>query len=150
MNFLGRLLLGDGRLTPAMKDALTAEGLVLLEEGLGGSVRYKRFRAPGKYFHGKIALERIGLGVSEKRVVAYCRSGRVKLIDSEFASPRLDALDVSVKDEGRVAFHVDYGRLDQADAAGVSGAITIVARTPNAERVVEHVTARIRRAHARH
>ena len=141
MGFLTRLLLGDGTLTPEMKDALAAEGLVLVEEGLGGSVRYKRFRAPGRYHHGKITAQCMGLGVSEKRFVVYARSGRVKLIDSEYANPRLEAMDISPKDDDGIAFRIDYDRIGEP---GVKGEITIVVRTPNAARIIDHIQQRIR------
>ena len=59
-------------------------------------MRYTRFRAPGRYHNGKVTPERIGLGLSEERFVAYCRSGKVKLIDTAFSNPLLSAVDVSV------------------------------------------------------
>ena len=141
MEFLARLLLGNGTLKPKLRAALESERLVLIEEGLRGSVRYKRFRAPGKRFNGKVTGERIAIGVSEERVVVYCRSGNVKLIDTPFASPRLSMLDISLRDDEAVAFRIDY---DRADVPKVSGEITIVARTPNAASIVDQLRARIR------
>src|SRR5688572_31667384 len=82
MGLLGTLLLGNGTLRETLRKELEAEGLVRIEEQLRGSVRYEHFKAPGKRFHGKITPQRIGLGISETRVVAYCRSGRAKLMDS--------------------------------------------------------------------
>lgn len=141
MRFLARLLLGDGTLTPQLRAELEAEGLVLIEEGLRGSVRYKRFRAPGRRHHGKVTGERIGLALSEERFVVYCRSGRVKLIDTSFSDPRLSMLDVSLRGDDRVVIRVDY---DRAGVPNVSGEITIHARTPHAAQIVEHFGARRR------
>ncbi len=141
MGFLGKLLLGDGTLKPDLRAALESEGLVLVEEGLRGSLRYNHFRAPGRRFHGKVTPERIALGISNRRVVLYCRSGRAKLVDSEFDNPRLSIVDVSLQGDDEVAVHVDY---DRANEPKVAGQITIRARTPNAARVVEHLRARIR------
>ena len=141
MGFLGRLLLGDGRLKPDLRAALESEGLVLLEEGLGGSLRYNHYRAPGRRFHGKVTPERVGLGISERRVVLYCRSGRVKLVDSEFDNPRLSIVDFSLDGEDEVAVRIDY---DRADEPKVAGQITIRAKTPNAARIVDQLRARIR------
>ncbi len=138
---LAKLLLGNGTLRPELRAALESEGLVILEEGLGGSVRYTRFRAPGRYHNGKVTPERIGLGLSEERFVAYCRSGKVKLIDTEFSNPLLSAVDVSVSGDDGVAIRVDY---DRADVPKVSGEITVVARTPNAPRIVEELRARLK------
>ena len=142
MKFLAKLLLGDGTLKPELRAALESEGLVLIEEGLGGSVRYKHFRAPGRRHHGKITGERIGLAVSEERFVVYCRSGRVKLIDTSYSNPRLAMFDVSLHGDGAVAFRIDY---DRADVPKVSGEITIVAKTPNAVKVVDELNTRLRR-----
>ena len=90
-------LLGKGTLKPSLRAELEAEGVVLIEEGLVGSIRYSHFKAPGKRFHGKITPERIGLGISEQRVVAYCRSGRAKLVDSPFTSPRFEMVRPTTK-----------------------------------------------------
>ena len=105
-------------------------------------MRYKRFKAPGRYHNGKITPERMALGLSEQRFVVYCKSGRVKLLDTPFDNPRLDALDVSPKDENRVAIHVDY---DKLDVPRVSGEITIVAKTPNAAHIAGELRARLER-----
>ena len=75
-------------------------GSILIEEGLSGSVRYTKFRAPGKYFDGKIVPQTMCLAISEQRLVVYGHSGRVKLVDAAFDNPRLGMLDVSLKDDG--------------------------------------------------
>jgi len=139
VTFLARLLLGNGTLKPTLRAALESEGLVLMEEGLRASVRYKRFRAPGRRHHGKVTPERIGLAVSEERFVVYCRSGSVELIDTPFSNPRLSMLDVSLRGDDTVAIRIDY---DRADVPNVSGEITILARTPNAANIVDQLRAR--------
>ncbi len=87
MKLLARFRLGDGKLDPELRTALEAEGLVLVDEGLRGSVRYRRFKAPGRRHHGKVTGERVALAISERRFVVYCRSGTTKLIDTPFADP---------------------------------------------------------------
>lgn len=140
VTFLAKLLLGNGTLKPKLLAALQSEGLVLMEEGLGGSVRYERFRAPGRRHHGKVTGERIGLAISDERFVVYCRSGRAKLIDTPFSDPRLGMLDISLQDNDTVAIRIDY---DRADVPKVSGEITILARTPNAGSIVDQLRARL-------
>jgi hypothetical protein len=142
LRLLARLLLGDGTLKPAMKSALEAEGLVLIDEGLGGSVRYEHFKSPGRRHHGKVTGERIGLGISKERVVVYCRSGNRKLIDSQYSNPRLSMVDVSLNGDNKVVFRIDYDRSDQEKASGV---IKISAKTPNAPTIVEELRRRLRR-----
>jgi hypothetical protein len=140
--FLAKLLLGSGTLQPELRAELESEGLVLIEEGLGGSVRYRHFKAPGRRFHGKVTGERMGLGISNERFVVYCRSGKVKLLDSAFTSPRLGALDVSLRDDDTLAIGVDYDQMDEPD---VAGQITIVAHSPNAASIVSQLNARLAR-----
>ena len=142
MGFVGRLLLGKGTLKPSLRAALGSEGLVTIEEGLSGSVRYKNFKAPGRRSHGKITPERIGIGISEQRLAVYCRSGRAKLIDTAFSEPRLNAVEISLQDADTVSIRVDY---DRVDVPKVSGEITITARTPNAATIVEQLNTRLGR-----
>lgn len=146
VTFLAKVRLGNGTLEPTLRAALESEGLVLIEEGLAGSVRYKRFRAPGRRHHGKVMRERIGLAVSDERFVVYCRSGSAKLIDTPFSNPRLSTLDVSLQGDDTVAIRIDY---DRADVPNVSGEITILARTPNAANVVDQFRARVGGGEAR-
>ncbi len=140
MSWLGKLFLGNGTLKPELRSELEAEGLVLIEEGLPGTIRYKHFRAPGRRFNGKVVAERFGLGISEERFVVYCRSGRAELMDSPFTSPNLRALDVSLEGDDVVALHVDYDRLDEP---GVSGELTVRAHTARATEIVALLRARI-------
>jgi hypothetical protein len=143
VGWLGRLFLGGGTLPPAVRAELEAEGLVALEEGLRGSIRYERFKMPGRRFHGKVTPEHLGLGISEKRFALYCKGGRARLIDSPFTSPGLSNLDVSVEGSDRLAMRVDYDRLGEPN---VSGVITIRAETPNAAGIAEQLRIRIERA----
>ena len=141
MSFLAKLLLGNGTLQPKVREALESEGLVLIEEGLGGSVRYKHFKAPGKRFNGKVTGERIGLGISEERLVVYCRSGKAKLLDTAFSNPLLHKVDVFLEGD-KVKIRIDY---DRDDDPRVSGEITLSAKTPNAATIVDEVHARLER-----
>jgi hypothetical protein len=144
LNFLAKLLLGNGTLTPELRAELESEGLVLIEEGLRGSLRYTHYRAPGKRFNGKVTPERIGLGISEERIVAYCKSGRVKLMNSTYSNPHLNMVDVSLKGDDTVEIQIDYDRADPPQK-NVSGQIKIVLRTPNAPAIVDEMRARLGR-----
>ena len=141
MGFLGKLLLGNGTLRASLRRELEAEGLVRIEEGLHGSVRYEHFKAPGKRFHGKITPERIALGISEQRIVAYCRSGRGKLADSPFSSPRFEMVTITADDD-HLEFLVDY---DKGDEPKFSGKIKIRMEHPEATAIASEITSRIGR-----
>ncbi len=143
MGLFDKFRLGNGALKPHVRSELEAEGLVLVEEGLRGSIRYDRFKAPGKRFNGKVTGERLAIGLSEDRFVVYGRSGSVELMDSRYTSPRLGALTVAVEDGDKLALRVDYDRMDEAAQAGVSGTITIRARTPRAAEIAEQLLSRI-------
>lgn len=142
VTFLAKFRLGNGKLDPKVRAALESEGLVLVEEGLRGSVRYRRFRAPGRRHHGKVTGERIALAITEERFVVYCRSGSTALIDSSFANPRLSVVDVALQGIDSVSIRIDY---DRADLPKVSGEITIVVSSPNAATIVDQLQARIAR-----
>jgi hypothetical protein len=141
VGFLQKLLFGDGSIEPGLRTALEAEGVVLVEEGLRASIRYSRFRAPGRRHNGKVTIERVGLGISEQRFVVYCRSGERKLVDTGFSNERLGMVEVSLSSDGAVAIKIDYDR--QTDSPKVSGQITITARTPNAPRIVDELRRRL-------
>ena len=135
-----RLLLGNGELSPRVRAQLEAEGLVLVEENLSGSVRYTRFKAPGRYHNGKVQPQRFALAISENRFVVYCRSGKVELMDSAFHQPNLDALEVTTEGEDRLILRVDYDRLGKP---GISGEVAIHLKTPSAATIAEQLRARI-------
>jgi hypothetical protein len=140
LGLFAKLLLGDGKLTPKVRQELEAEGLVLVEENLPGSVRYQHFKAPGRYHHGKVVPQRFALGISERRFVVYCRSGKAELMDSAFDRPNLSALEVSTEGTDKVLLRVDYDAMGQP---GISGQITIQAKTPNAPAIVEQLRTRM-------
>ena len=140
LGWLGRLFLGSGKLTPERWEELASEGLVLLEEGLPGSVRYTHFKAPGRRFHGKVTPERMALGISHRRFVVYCKSGRVKLADSEFTSANLRGVDVALDGDDKLVITMDY---DELQVDRVSGQIALHLRTDKARRAADELRARI-------
>jgi hypothetical protein len=132
---------GDGTFKPELRAALEAEGLVLVEEGLSGSLRYDRFRAPGRYHNGKIVPETIALAISQKRLVVFCRSGRVKLVNSEWTSPQIKLVEPAIDDKGRLTLRIDYDRA--TDMAKVKGQITIRMHTDNAAAILAEIERRL-------
>ena len=141
MGPVARLLLGNGTLKKSLRDELAAEGLVLLEEDLKGSVRYDHFKAPGKRFHGKVTLVRVALALSERRVVVYASSGRAKLVDTPYTSKHFGMVEIA-RVEDRVEFRVDH---DKGSDPKLGGRVTIRVHTPEAERIVRELLARIGR-----
>jgi len=137
-----RFRMGRGQFKPELRAALESEGLVVLAEGLKGSIRYDNFKAPGKRFNGKVTGERLAIGISEERLAVCCRSGSVEMINSPFTLDRLAAVEPSLPEEGRLALLIDYDRMPDAEGK-VSGQLTIRAWTPEAPRIVEQLRARL-------
>jgi hypothetical protein len=133
------LFLGNGTLSPAVRAKLESEGLVLVEEGLPGSVRYRHFKAPGRRFHGKVTAVRVGLGISEERIAIYCRSGRSKLVDTLFSEPRLSAVEFALEGTDEVSIRIDF---DRGVVPKVSGQMEIRFSSPNALSIVEELRTR--------
>ena len=138
--FFARLLMGTGKLPERVRGELQSEGLVLIEEGLTGSVRYAHFKAPGRRHYGTIIGARVGIGVSRERLAVYSRSGRAKLIDSPFSTEGLDFVEVTAEDEDRLIIHIDY---DRGAVPDISGKVGIHARTPDARSIAEQIRTRI-------
>ena len=143
MSFLTGLLLGNGTLSHAVRAKLESEGLVQVEEGLTGSVRFQHFKAPGRRFHGKVTAVCVGLGISEERIAIYCRSGRSKLVDTLFSEPRLSAVEFALEGTDEVSIRIDF---DSGVVPKVSGQMEIRVTSPNALKIVEELRARSGRA----
>ena len=142
MSLLSRLFLGDGAMPAEARARLESEGLIALAENCPGRISYSHFKAPGKRFHGKVTPLRIAIGVSRERLAVYSNSGRAELIDSPFAEPNFDALEISLEQEDRLLFKVDYGKIDDPK---VSGVITIRATTPEASSIAAEIERRLGR-----
>ena len=145
MRFLKRFRIGDGTFEPDLRAQLEAEGIVAIEEGLSGRVRYEHFKMPGRRHHGKVSAERLALAVTEERFAVYCRSGVAELIDSPFTNPRWAMVEIALEGADGIAIVIDY---DRAGLEKVAGKIRIEAETPSAANVVEQVNSRIAAARA--
>jgi hypothetical protein len=135
-----RLLLGSGRFKDGLRAELEAEGIEFLGEGVGGSIRYTKFKAPGRRSDGKVQPHRFAVAITRERFVVYCRSGAAELVDSPWDSPNFGWLDMEVTDDGgRLILTVDYDRANRAD---VAGQVAIHLKTPSADLIASQVEAR--------
>jgi hypothetical protein len=131
VNPLRRVLLGAGRLTDDLRASLNAEGVVLLDEGLPGTVTYINYRAPHHRsnwrkvaFTGAIAI------TGQRFVVAASRGG--KHIDVPLTDERRKAVTVSADGADKVLFSVDPSAFDPQK----SGTVEVRLRTSRAPEVV--------------
>ncbi|MCF8128334.1 MAG: hypothetical protein K9N10_07445 [Deltaproteobacteria bacterium] len=87
-------LFGMGRLPKGMAPILQGEGIVLLDEGIPGSVTLRNFRAPGRIHGYKKTLFAGSLVVTGLRFAAFSFSRPV--VNVPLRDPRLDFLDIRV------------------------------------------------------
>ena len=134
MNRFLRLFMGAGRMPDDVKAALTADGLVLLEEGVFGSVTYRRYRAPRQYSSYLKQAVSAAIGISAHRVVVW--DGRMRQVDGP---PRLllaGGLTVAAPEPDQLRISYDAARF----STDRSGSVEIRLRTTQAGRIVALLT----------
>ena len=131
MNPLRRLIVGSGLLPDDLRAALSAEGIVLIEEGLPGSVTYRNYRAPGRYSNWRKVAFSGAIAITTRRlVVAAARGG--KQVDVPLVPDSRRAVQVSSDKPDTVLFTIDPHVFDPQK----SGTIEIRLRTPRAAEIV--------------
>jgi hypothetical protein len=124
-------LFGAGKIPGPIMSELKAEGIVVFDEGVKGSVTYRNFRAPGKAFSWKRQGFAGSIAVTKLRLVAVAFSRF--LINVPLSDERLRAMHFSVADNG--AFSVTFdASLFHSDW---SGTIEYRFKTPEAQRLLE-------------
>ncbi len=126
-------LFGVGKLPAAAAQALAQEGIILSDEGIGGSVTYRNFRRPGRFSnYRKVGLV-TAIVVTNKRLAAF--SGNEAVVDVEFGDPRIGQISFSVEPNGALLaafdaslFHDDW-----------SGNLEYRFRTPLAQRIIDQI-----------
>jgi hypothetical protein len=131
VNPLRRLLLGSGRLPDDLRTAIAAEGPLLTEEGLPGSVTYRNYRAPGERAALRKEATTGAFAITGERLVVW--AGGLRHIDVPHAHPQRATIDVTVDRPGRVCFGCDADATDPAR----SGRVEVRLRTQQASRVAE-------------
>jgi hypothetical protein len=131
VNPLRRVFLGMGRLPEDLRASLAAEGLVLLEEGLPGTITYINYRAPGQYFGWrKLAFSGAIAITGQRFVVAASRGG--KPVNVPLADERRKSVKVSEDGPGKLLLTIDPAAFDQRK----SGIVEVRLRTPRAPEAV--------------
>lgn len=94
-----------GRLPKGIAKILQGEGIVLLDEGIPGSVTLRKFRAPGRIHAYKKTLFAGSLVVTELRFAAFAFSRPV--VNVPLDDPRLNLLDITVDHRNRLIVKFD-------------------------------------------
>lgn len=122
-----------GRVPREAVPVLQPEGIVLLEEGLRGSVTLRNYRAPGRYHSYKSSILAGSLVLTEQRFAAFAFSK--PLINIPLHDDRLRALEMSVPREGVLEVKFDPSVFDLQ----ASGSVECRYHTANAHMYLERV-----------
>ncbi|GAA4449671.1 hypothetical protein [Phytohabitans houttuyneae] len=129
MNPFLRLVLGPGRLPDQLRADLTANGLVLLAEGLSGSVTYRHFRAPGQRANWRKQAVSGAVAISTDRLLVW--AGRFRHIDVPLADPVRATIEARADRPDRILFAYDAGTTNPSR----SGRVEVRLRTADAPRI---------------
>ena len=122
-----------GRLPRQTLPALESEGIVLLEEGLRASVKFRNFRAPGRFHTYKSSIFAGSLVLTEQRFAGFAFSKPV--INVGLHDDRLRALEISVPRDGVLSVHFDPAVFDIQS----SGSVEFRFRTKKASLFLERL-----------
>jgi hypothetical protein len=86
---------GLGKIPKLLNDTLRIEGIVVADEGVPGSVTYRNFRAPGKYFSRRKQGFVGSVVVTNNRLVALMYSSFA--VNVPFTDERIRQLQISVE-----------------------------------------------------
>jgi hypothetical protein len=131
VNPLRRVFLGSGLLPDDLRTSLLAEGVVLLEEGLPGTVTYINYRAPGRFSSWRRVAFSGAVAITGQRFAVFASRGG-KPIDVPLADGRRSAVKVSADGPDKVLFSVDPSAFDPQK----SGTVEVRLRTARAPEVV--------------
>ena len=123
-----------GGIPKKLRPILEAEGIVVADEGIGGWVFLRDFKAPGKRFIHRITGFSGFLTVTHRRIIAYAYWKPV--INVPVDDPRVSGIKSALLDSGHLEisvessiFHADWQgrvvlRLNTAKACAFHSAIT--------------------------
>ncbi len=117
MGFLRRLLLGPGRFPDDLRGVLLAENLLLLDEGLHGSITYRDYRAPGRRASLEKRATSGAIAVTSRRLVVW--TGRSKHIDVPLRDSLRHAIQVVAETQEKVCFGYDPSLFQPATSGRV-------------------------------
>ncbi len=108
-------LFGLGGMPRAAEDQIDQEGVVLKDEGIGGSVTFKKFRAPGRYHGWKRSWFSGSVVLTRRHFLAFKYSRPI--IGVPWDSERFDELEVRLENDDTLCVTFDASAFEQ-DASG--------------------------------
>ena len=129
-------LFGLGKIPPRTLAILEAEGIDLVEEGIHGSLTFRRFRAPGRYYGLKCSLISGSLVLTRKRFLAFTSFWFCKtIIDIPLDDERIQELHCTVKKGTKLFIRFDAAKFHK----DWSGTVTCRYSTPLANSFLERL-----------
>ena len=106
-------LFGLGKIPAPLMSELKSEGIVLIDEGVKGSVTYRNFSSPGRRSNWKRQWVTASIVLTKRRLVALTFSGIA--INVPLADDRIRAMNFTLENDGALSvafdaslFHSDW------------------------------------------
>jgi hypothetical protein len=128
-------LFGLGKVPKRILPNLEQEGIVLLDEGISGSVTFRNFRAPGRRHSWRRSWFTGSLVLTGKRFAAFAFSKAI--INVPLGDDRINELRCSLEGKATLCVHFDPSAFHE----GWSGALECRFSTPQAHLFLEQLDA---------
>ncbi len=126
-------LFGVGAIPRDARDRIQRQGVVLQDEGIRGSVTFRRYRAPGKYFGWRRTWFSGSLVLTRRHFLAFQYSRPI--IGVPWDDDKLRELDVRLDGEETLSVAFDAATFDQ----NASGEIEVKFSTPLAREFLQQI-----------
>lgn len=127
-------LFGWGGIPVRERATLEREGIVLSEEGVGGSITFRNFRAPGKRYSWRKSGYVGSVVLTQQRLVGFGFSK--PLVNVPLDDPHLAKLEIAAEGDAVLCIAFDAADFD----AQQSGRIECRWRTPQARLFADRLT----------
>jgi hypothetical protein len=133
VNFIRRLFMRTGQFPEEMRTQLAAEGVVVMETGLKGSITWRHYRAPGRRSSYRRVGTYISIALTTERLVVW-GAGHPQ-IDVPLRHPAIREIEASVDEKGRLLLAFDAHAFHE----NTSGRIEVRLNSEQAGRLAELV-----------
>jgi len=126
-------IFGWGRIPSKYAPTLHAEGIILLDEGIGGSVTFTKFKAPGRYHSWKQSWFTGCIVLTERTFAAFAFAR--PLIYVPLDHENISELECSIGESGALLVRYDASAFNE----NWSGTIECRFKTPRAQMFCERL-----------
>jgi hypothetical protein len=134
VNFIRRLFMRTGEFSEEMRTQLAAEGVVVMETGLKGSITWRHYRAPGRRSSYRRMGTYLSFALTSERLVVW-GAGHPQ-IDVPLRHPLIREIEASVDKPGRLLLAFDAHAFHE----NTSGRIEVRLNTEQADHLAELVS----------